>query len=63
MRRDEGAAQLTKTLADIPVTIPVSRFGRTRPDILPLAPFPPVHEDLDVRRRFLCSKVHPEKLH
>ena len=42
------------------------RFGRTRLEIgplaPPLAPLPPVQEDLDGTRRFLRSKVRPEKL-
>jgi len=60
---DEGTAQLTKTLADVPVAIPVTPLGLTRLDILPPWTLPPpVHEDLDVTLCRLGSEVRPQEL-
>jgi hypothetical protein len=60
--RDEGTAQLTKTLADVPVAIPVAPLGLTRLDNLPPRALPPVHEDLDVALRLLRREVPPQEL-
>jgi hypothetical protein len=60
--RDEGTAQLAKTLADVPVAIPVTPLGLTRLASLPPWALPPVYEDLDVALRLLRSEVAPQEL-
>jgi hypothetical protein len=60
--RGEGTPQLTKTDADVRVSIPITRLGLTGPDIVLRPVLPPVDEDLDFTRRFLSREVPPQKV-
>jgi hypothetical protein len=59
---NEGAAQGTETLLDIPVAIPVTLLDHTWLETLPPEALPPVHDDLDVALCLLDSEVPAEEL-